>query len=297
VVLYRKAFGTRARTVSARAEAMDSKLVRLRGRSPLVLVPMANPARAGPLLRFAHLLAVPEVGRVVAVMIGRHDPSKASEEDGIRAYERMEGVLREAARVACGMGRSFEADVLLAPEVTSAIARVAADRHPETVLLGMSDMAAASGVEVLDQVLARTTGDVVVLNAPPDFTTDGVQRVLVPVAGLTTHDPLRARLLGTLLRDERREATLLRILRAGESRSLAERVLHARAEDLGLGPESCVIVESARPAEVIGEHTKDADLLVLGFGRGPHRRRLIGPFVLSVVGASRCPVVAIAEAS
>lgn len=40
-------FGPQARVVDAAAEAADPSLVRLRGRSPLVLVPIANPANAG----------------------------------------------------------------------------------------------------------------------------------------------------------------------------------------------------------------------------------------------------------
>jgi hypothetical protein len=257
---------------------------------------MANPERAEPLLRFAHFLSVPGVGRVHAVVVGRHDPGRDSEADGLSAYEGAEAVVRRAVRAACALGRTFEGEVILAPDVTAALARVSAERHPETVLLGMSDMSSPTGVEVLEQVLEGTTGDVVVLNAPPDFALSDVRRVLVPVAGRAPHDPLRARLLGMLLREGERGATLLRILRPGEERPLAERDLLRRAEDLGLGPDSCVVETSLEPVEVILDHSAEADLLVLGFGQGARRRRMVGPFVLRVVGGARCPVVAITEA-
>jgi basic amino acid/polyamine antiporter, APA family len=294
-LLYRFSFGARARTVSARAEAWDSELVKLRGRTPLVLVPMANPERAEPLLRFAYALATPGRGRVHALTVARFDPGRDSAEDGEAAYVRAEAVVRHAVATACRMGKAFEGAVLLAPDVTDAIARVAAERHPETVLVGMSNMGEGGGSDLLSEILARTTADVVVLNAPPAWTLDGVERILVPVAGRAPHDPLRARLLGSLLREGGRTATLLRILRGDEDRAAAERDLRHRAEDLGLPFDACRIESQVDPIEAITRHSATADLLLLGFGSRTGRRRLVGGFALRLVAASKCPVVAIAE--
>ena len=295
-VLYRLSFGTRARTVAARAEAWDAELVKLRGRTPLVLVPMANPERAEPLLCFAYALATPGRGRVHALTVGRFDPGKETPEDGEAAYRRAEAVVAHAVSTACRMGKAFEGAVLLAPDITDAIARIAAEQHPETVLVGMSNMGEGGSVDLLAEILARTTSDVVVLNAPPAWSLAGVERILVPVAGGTPHDPLRARLLGSLLREGNRNATLLRILRAGEDRSTAERELRNRAEDLGVPWDSCRIEEEQDPIRVIERHSAGADLMLMGFGTRSGRRRLIGSFALRVVAAAKCPVVAMAEA-
>ena len=296
-LLYYISLRASARTVSARSEAWDTELVRLRGRTPLVLVPIANPARAEPLLRFAHAIAFPGAGRVHVLTVAQFDPDRQSAEDGVAAYENAALVLEHAARTACRLGRTFEAGVLLAPDVTSAIARVAAERHPETVLLGMSIMGDPAGVEVLEELLVRTSSDVVVLNAPPDWTLDEVRRVLVPVAGKAPNDPLRAHILGMLLKEGEREVTLLRILRPGEDRAAEERELRRRAEDMGLPEDACLLEQTTRPAEVIIRHSGDADLLMLGFGRSGRRQKIIVPFALSVVTGAGCPVVAIAEAA
>jgi len=297
-ILYRVSFGTHARTVAARAEAWDAELVKLRGRTPLVLVPMANPARAEPLLRFAYALATPGRGRVRALTVGRFDPENDSAEDGELAYRRAEAVVQHAVSTACRMGKSFEGAVLLAPGVIDAIARVAAEQHPETVLVGMANMAEGGGVDLLSEILARTTADVVVLNAPPAWSLEGVSRILVPVAGGSPHDPLRARLIGSLVRDGNRSVRLLRILKAGEDRSTAERELHHRADDLGVPEEDCRIeLGQGRDAvKIIERHSTEADLMLMGFGTRVGRRRLIGSFALRVVAASKCPVVAMAEA-
>lgn len=297
-VLYRVSFGARARTVAARAEAWDSELVKLRGRTPIVLVPMANPDRAEPLLRFAYALATPGRGRVRALTIGRFNPETDSAEDGELAYRRAESVVSYAVSTACRMGKSFEGAVLLAPEVTDAIARVAAELHPETVLVGMANMGEAGGMDLLSEILARTTADVVVLNALPAWSLDGVTRILVPVAGGTPHDPLRARLIGSLMRHGKRSVRLLRILRKGEDRATAERELHRRAEDLGVPQGDCCVEadDGQDPIAIIERHSAEADLMLMGFGTRSGRRRLIGGFALRVVAASKCPVVALAEA-
>lgn len=290
-ILYRFSFGAQARTVSARSEAWDAELIRLRGRTPLVLVPMANPDRAEPLLQFAWALATPGTGRVQALSVGSLEGR-----DGTEAYARAEAVVRRAAETATRLGKTFEASILLAPDVTDAIGRIAAERHPETVLLGMSNLAESGGGDLLESILERTVSDVVVLNAPPGWSLDGVRRILLPVAGGYPHDPLRARLLGTLLREGGREATLLRVLGPGEDRAVVEREMGRQAEDLGLGTGSIRIESGRPPLPVILDGSAESDLLVLGSGPGGRRHRLIGDFARRVAGEAHCPVVAIAQA-
>ena len=56
VVLYRALFSSRAEVVDAAAEAGDTEMVRLRGRSPLMLVPVHNPQNAAALVQLASVL-------------------------------------------------------------------------------------------------------------------------------------------------------------------------------------------------------------------------------------------------
>jgi len=294
-VLYRALFGARARTVSARTEAVDDTLVRLRGRNPLVLVPIANPARAEPLLRFAHALITPGVGRVLTLTVARR-PADGDVQKAIEEYGHSEAVLRHAAETAARLDRPFEGIVISATDVGQAIAGAAGERHPETVLLGMSDMSRPGGNALLEEIIARTSADVVVLHAPPQWSLDSVHRVLLPVAGGTPHDPLRARVLGMLLRDGEKKARVLRVRAPQDDRALAERELREQAEDLGLGADSCVLEEGTDAAGAILRQSAEADLLILGFGAVGGRRRIFGPFAQRVIGEARCPVVAIAHA-
>lgn len=68
-VLYIILFGRSARIFDASSEGFDPELVRLRGRSPLVLVPIANPVNAAPMIQVASALAPPETGRVLLLSV------------------------------------------------------------------------------------------------------------------------------------------------------------------------------------------------------------------------------------
>jgi amino acid transporter len=290
-ILYAAALRKSAVTVSARTEAFDADLIRLRGRTPLVLVPIANPQRAEPLVRLAEALVTPGVGRVLTLTVARYDPSEMPT-SGLQAYGQAEHAVSRAVAAACRMGRPFEGVVLLATDVTDAIAGIATERRPETILLGMSSIEQASGTALLDRIIARTAADVVVLNAPPEWSLNAVRKVLIPVAGETPHDPLRARILGMLLQDEQRSGALLRVLGPREDPERAQKHLLIQADDLGLPAQSCIVEESTDPVATIVHYSESADLIVLGLGR----HRLIGKFARAVVGGAACPVIAIAQA-
>ena len=63
-VLYFVLFARRARVVDASIEALDPGLARLRGRTPLVLVPIARPSSARAMVGVASALTPPGLGRV-----------------------------------------------------------------------------------------------------------------------------------------------------------------------------------------------------------------------------------------
>lgn len=63
--LYFFLFAHRAGVVDASAEGLDPELVRMRGRAPLVLVPIAKPASAAAMVQLANAITPPQVGRVL----------------------------------------------------------------------------------------------------------------------------------------------------------------------------------------------------------------------------------------
>ncbi|MGE0710382.1 MAG: amino acid permease [Planctomycetota bacterium] len=292
-LLYHLRFRASAQRVSAHAEAVNTTLIRLRGRTPLVLVPLANPARAEALVTLGNALAPRRTGRVLALSVAQYDEEQDSPEQGVAAYERGQAAVRKAVEVSCKVGRPFEGVVLLAPDVAKAIARTAAEREPEAVLLGMSGLDTAEGTRLLERLMAQTHADVVVVEAPLEWRPEAVRRILVPVGGETGHDPLRARLLGMFRREHEHEVTFLRVLRPGDDRVRAEEDLRELAADLGYGPEQCAIEVSEDAAATLVTRSRDVDLIVLGLGRPRGTGPRISPFVQRIAREAVCPLIAI----
>ncbi|HKQ32061.1 MAG TPA: amino acid permease, partial [Thermodesulfobacteriota bacterium] len=112
-VLYIILFGRSARIFDASSEGFDPELVRLRGRSPLVLVPIANPTNAAPMIRVAGALAPPDTGRVLllSVVLAGSGGNNRREEDLIANSQR---VLQEAISASIEIGLSPEALITIA---------------------------------------------------------------------------------------------------------------------------------------------------------------------------------------
>lgn len=291
-LFYRTRLRRGALTADALAEAWDENLLALRGRTPRVLVPIAHPERAEPLVSLADALVPSERGRVIGLCV-------APARDGVAADEAArDGALaaaRAALAAAASLGRPFECDLVLAPDVVTAVARAARERRPETVLLGMADLSAPGGLSLLEEIVAATPADLVVLNAPPNWRPAAVRRLLVPFAGRSPHDPLRARLVGRFQRGGA-EAVLLHVTGEGTERARAQRRLAEGADDLGIPRERCRLEATGDPIEAILRHAAEADLVLLGFAAASGRRRLFGRFALEVIARAPCPVIAVARA-
>jgi APA family basic amino acid/polyamine antiporter len=294
-LLYHFRFRASAQRVSAHNEALNTQLIRLRGRAPLILVTLANPERAEALVALGHALAPRRTGRVLALgvaTVGGEGPVQP--EAGVRAFDRSQEALRRAVAACCRLGRPFEGVVVLAGDVAGAVSRMTREREPEAVVLGMARLDGDGGTRLLERLMADSTSDVVVVHSPPDWSPESVTRILVPVGGESSHDPLRARLLGMFRRHRQElELTFLRVLSPDKDRARAESELHDLAADLGIGPEQCALEVSSDPLGALVTRSRDVDLIVVGLGpAGGHGPR-VSPFVVDLANGAACPLIAI----
>ncbi|RMG09666.1 MAG: amino acid permease [Planctomycetota bacterium] len=292
VLIYWVMFREHAERVSARMEALDEDLVRLRGRRPpLVLVPLANPARAAALTSFAYALAPQGWGRVLGLTVVTHDPQGAVPEEFSAKLEAAQAAQRAAAHRASELGIGFEGVLTVDADFVRATRRLIRERAPEVVLFGMSRLDRPGSGGFLERVVADSPSDVVILNAPEDFSPDRVERILVPVAGAASHDPLRARVLGMLERAKPREVTLLRVVSKPEEAPAAAKQLAELAEDLGAARH---LVEVGDFLPILLTHARQADLVVLGSSRRPGTP-LLGSFVRTLAAEPDVCLLALAR--
>ncbi|MEB2310604.1 MAG: amino acid permease [Sorangiineae bacterium] len=295
VLLYYAIFADRAEVVDAMAEAQDPTLTRLRGRSPLVLVPIANPASAPALVSVASALAPKSVGRVMLLAVMRPEQS-----DGVsapRSLVRIQDVLREALIASLKTGHHPEALMTIAPAPWSEIARVVRTHRCESLLVGLSNLDEGDGARHLEALLNDVDCDVAVLRAPPGWSLATARRIVVPAGGRGGHDELRARLLGSLCRGAEREVTFVRTIPPGASRAERagfERELRRLAEDETPGKPRIELIEGADVAGALAVRARDADLLIMGVMLEAGRR-LFGSVALGIARDAPCATIMISR--
>ncbi len=294
-LLYLMLFGRRALIVDTAAEASDPHLARLRGRNPLVLVPIANPASAQGLVAVANALAPSGGGR--ALMLSVVNPEDLSSK---RSLSDFQSVLGEILTTSLNAGFSPEVLTTVSSGTRKEISRVARLHRCESLLLGLGQLAAAQSVENVEKIMAAIDCDVVVLRAPKDWHLTDVRRILAPVGGHADQSKLRARLLASFGRAGAQQVTYMRTVSAGASewtRQQAEREIDLLARDEA--PQACrrLVVEND---DVVGEVCRQAqehDLMILGLQLQNRRHRRFGKIPLEIARQSTGPLILIGERS
>ncbi len=296
VVLYLTLLAPGARLADVTAEARDPDLARLRGKSPLVLVPIANPERAASLVDVAATLRTPGTGRVLLLSVVR--PSGEVLEQTLPGVRDAQRVLGES------LARSFEHSLVaetlftIATDVWPEIARVARGHSCETVLVGLPNLAELEVEAKLEGLISELDTDVVILRAPHRWRIAEARQLLVPIGGRRDHSLLRARLLASLSRAGQRSLTFQRALpswASAEARRQAERALRELARDEAAGGYEVVVDLTDPPGEAIIRRAADADLVVLGTRQRGRGQRVLGALPLEIARKTDVPIVLIAR--
>lgn len=287
----------RAEALDAAEVGEDPALTRLRGREVCVLVPVADPSRAGGLASLAAALAPTGSGRVLLHQVVVDDGSTDVRE-GLEVGATALGNALVRTRAA---GVSTELLLSVAPNPWDEIQRMAAERQVDSVLLGMGAMAGSEGGIVqpsLTRLLESLPCDVAILHTPAGFTASfdlsTVRQVLIPLSGDLGHDLLRARVLGALTRSGALGLTFLRVLPPGTSeaeRIEAEGALRRYQEDEARGRGQIRVLESVDAMATILEEARAVDLLVLGITRPRGGKSRIGELLARLIQQSPVPVL------
>lgn len=296
-LLFLALFARSARVVDASSAARDPELVRLRGRSPLVLVPIANPANAHSMVEIANALATPEVGRVLLLFVVV-PPEKWQPSQDTEPLARAQAVLGESIRASVAAGLFPEALTTIAVDPWREINRVSGTLRCESLLLGLSELTDDSQQTPLDELMGTVDSDVVVLRAPPAWELTSVDRILVPIGGRGENDQLRARLLGSLQRMGHREINYMQVLpkqsTASECRRANRRLQEIAADD-GAESADTTVLQSDSATESVIQQAGTSDLVILGAQRHSRREKAFGHFIDSVARGTACPLILISR--
>lgn len=296
-ILYALFLGPRARVVDASSEARDPQIIKTRGRRPLVLTPIANPASAPTMVSMAKALAPPDVGRVqlLSVVEWQEGPPGGELPRGIRDAQ---SVLGGALSTAVDVDLRPEALITLHKDPWSEIARVAEATRCEKLLLGVGELDDSLMTGPLARVIGAVDADVVILRAPPDWQPTEARSILVPSRGGRDQSPVRARLLGSLARTAPRDVAFLGVLSPSMGEGTHRRALkdleRLAWDEVGDQAHAELAVSDDVVAQV-ARRAGECDLLILGFHRRRRRRAVFSRLMLEIARATTCPLVMISH--
>lgn len=301
---YLLSFGRRARVFDAAAESNDPDLLELRGRSPLVLVPVANPNNAATLARVAADVAPPRVGRILLFTVLR-PPRDFADTD-----RSLEQALDDAARtMRAGLGETLpvglrcEGLTTVGADPWDEIRKAAHTHRCATVLMGLSDLDSGAARKRIEQLANQIDSNLVLLRAPPGFRPRRVRRILVPIGGKGVHNALRARLIAGMHRDSEAgvEVVYLLVVPAATPLPVAEQFQRVHRElvrdEARRVPRTVEVMRSDEVIGAIAEAADRCDLLVLGLAQIGRGERVIGRISGPIIARTRCPVMLVSARS
>lgn len=297
VGLYLTFFADRARVADASAEALDPELVRLRGRNPLVLVPIANPASAQGLVEVASALSPRALGRVLLLSVVK---PPASWTPGTTPQQLLDAqsVLGESLTASFASRLAPEALITVSDHPYREISRISRLHDCESLLLGFGKLSEELKGDHLERLMSTVDSHVVLLRAAPGFRLSQVRRILIPVGGRRDQSHLRARLVGSLCRAGKREIVYMGIFPEEAPQEVcdrAEKEFQDLAQDEAPGHAQVRILRSRSVPDTLVREAAGFDLLILGLQRKSARRKSFGGLTLQVTRETACPLLMISR--
>jgi len=296
VMLYFALFKGRAEVADASAEALDPALVMLRGKTPLVLLPIADPKHARGLVEVANALAPTEYARVLLLSIVQ--APKSGSGDPLAQLAEAQSAVTQALTASYTAGHAPEALITAASEPWTEIRRIADEHACESLLIGLPAETDDTYERGLEELMNELDCDIAAMRAPADWTITKAKRVLVAVGGRGEEHELRARLLGTLCREMEREIVFVTVIPASADEDTLTSTVRSVTKQSEMRIPVKPSVEVIRSDDAVGAiltAAERADLLILGIGRGRSNRKTVGVFNRRLAYDAKCAVMLLAR--
>ena len=290
VFLYFSLFKTRAEIADAGVEGMDPSLGRLRGKQPLVVVPIASPANARTLVEVAHALAPNDYARVLLLSVVAPTPPGGDARVQLAGAQH---AVTEALSASLAAGYSPDALISVSPDAWAQIRRVAQFHECESLLLGLGQLPSGKNTlsPELEQLIDDVDCDVAMIRAPPGWALAAAKRVIVPIGGKGEEHKLRARILGALCRAGERDVRFVTVVpgKATDAEvAEAEQRIRRLARGQVVGEPQVDVLRDDEPVAALKRAAASADLVVLGLRNDGGRRKVVSRIALAIARDAPC---------
>ena len=295
-VLFVSFFVKRAEAIEASEQALDPDLVRLRGLSPLVLLPISNPANAESMVFVANALAPPVVGRVLLLSI----VIPSIEKDDIdRRLSSSRDVTQYALKASFEAGLRPDTLTTIAEHPWEEIERVVLVHNCRSLLLGLSDLNDDETSQNLEKLVKHVKSDVVVFRQPySGWKITEAKKVLIPVAGFSSHDTLRARIAASLWRSSQPEMKFIQILPSDTAEEIIKKNHQRLTRFASRIIPGKVEVEVIPSDDVINElvtQSNQHDLVIMGLGKPTAKEKAFGKVAMELAENSDSALIFISK--
>ena len=295
-VLFVSFFVKKAQAIEASEQALDPSLVRLRGLSPLVLLPISNPANAESMVFVANALAPPVVGRVMLLTI----VIPSSEKDDLKKrLTSTRDVTQNALQASFEAGLRPDTLTTIAERPWEEIERVARIHNCRSLLLGLSNLSDSQTSENLETLVRNVKSDVVVFRQPySGWKVTEAKKILVPVAGFDSHDPLRARITASLWRASQPEITFVQILPTSAQDETARKnhtKLSRFAGRIIPGKTEVQIIQDNSVVDRLVSLSEEHDLVIMGLGKPGKNEKAFGDIVHTLAEKTETALIFISK--
>ena len=276
-------FVKKAQAIEASEQALNPNLVRMRGLNPLVLLPISNPANAESMVFVANALAPPVVGRVLLLSI----VIPSTEKDDIdKRLTSSRNVTQYALKAAFETGLRPDTLTTIAETPWEEIERVAKVHNCRSLMLGLIDLNDVETHANLEKLVKNVNSDVVVFRQPfSGWKITEARKILIPVAGLDSNDPLRARVAASLWRASQPEITFVQILPSNtpdEKIQNNHKRLSRFAGRIIPGKTEVRILANDHVTGELIKQSQEHDLVIMGLGRAGLHEKAFGSIALTL---------------
>ena len=282
-VLFASFFVKKAEAIEASEQALDPDLIRLRGLSPLVMVPISNPANAQSMIFLANALAPPVIGRILIHTIVIPSTEKDDLEKRLLSSR---DVMQYALKASFEAGLRPESLTTIADHPWEEMERVVLEHNCRSLLLGLSDLNNNVTTQNLEKLVRHIKADVVVFRQPfSGWKITEARKVLIPVAGFESNDPLRARVAASLWRTAQPEITFIQVLPSttpSETIQKNNERLSRFAGRIIPGKTEVLINQNDDVESELVEQASRHDLVIMGLGSPGKDQKAFGRVALGL---------------
>ena len=289
-------FIQKAKVMDASEEALHPELVKLRGLNPLVLVPIVNPENAESKIFLANSLAPPRFGRVLLLSIVLKNQEKIKFE---KALENNQKAMFKAITTSASSGLNPDTLITIADEPWKEMARVAKLHRCKSILIGLSNITELQIQKNIQKLVNTVECDVVIFRQPfIGWEISAVKKILVPVAGFSEHDLLRARILASLWRENHPMVSFVQILPTNTPAEVVgkcRKKLNSFASQIIPEKTDTQVFLDDNPKELLISLSNKSDLVILGLTKPGPNRPVLGSLPVALATETSCGLIFISR--